>query len=328
MPANRSHIPTLEMARKWPHLEPIAEYLTDLNPCQIGLLIGYNCAQCLIPREVITPDGDGPYGQRTDLGWGIVGIVDSYHSEFDPIGVSHRIVTKEIPHVAQDSQNPVMFSLKTKVKKVISSDILRLMEQNLVDQVLNSVPYSQEDKKFLSILENGVKFQDGHYVLPLPFRSQNPSLPNNKIVALRRLKSLTRRFDNDISFRLHYFSFMKDLIDNGHAERVVKSAEQGVQNTVWYIPHHGVYHPQKPDKIRVVFDCSATFENTSLNSHLLQGPDLTNMLVGVICRFRKEPVAVICDIEQMFYQFRVSPEHRDYLRFLWWDTEDYTREPI
>ena len=52
------------------------------------------------------------------------------------------------------------------------------------------------------------------------------------------------------------------------------------------------------------------------------------MLVGVICRFRKEPVAVVCDIEQMFYQFRVSPEHRDYLRFLWWDTEDYTREPI
>ena len=103
MPANRSHIPTPEMTRKWPHLEPIAEYLTDLNPCQIGLLIGYNCAQCLIPREVITPDGDGPYGQRTDLGWGIVGIVDSYYSENDTIGVSHRIVTKEIPLVAQDS---------------------------------------------------------------------------------------------------------------------------------------------------------------------------------------------------------------------------------
>ena len=129
--------------------------------------------------------------KRTDLGWGIVGIVDPYHSENDPIGISHRIVTKEIPLVAQDFQNPVMFSLKTKVKEVISSDILRLMEQNLVDPVLNSVPNSQEDKKFLSILENGVKFQDGHYVLPLPFRSKNPSLPNNKIVALRRLKTLT-----------------------------------------------------------------------------------------------------------------------------------------
>ena len=78
---------------------------------------------------------------------------------------------------------------------MISSDILRLMEQNLVDPVLNSVPYSQEDKKFLFILENGVKFQGRHYVHL--FRSQNPSLPNNKIVAHRRLKTLTRWFDND-----------------------------------------------------------------------------------------------------------------------------------
>ena len=327
MPANRSHIPTPEMARMWPHLEPIAEYLTDLKPCQIGLLIGYNCAQCQIHREVITPSGEGPFGQRTDLGWGIVGVVDPYHSENDPIGVSHRIITKEIPLAAPDSQNSVMFSLKTKVKEVISSDILRLMEQNLVDPVLISVPYSQEDKEFLSILENGVKFQDGHYVLPLPFRNENPSLPNNKTVALKRLKTLTRRFDNDAKFRLDYFSFMQSLIDNGHAERVVEPVKQGVQNAVWYIPHHGVYHPQKPDKIRVVFDCSATFENTSLNSHLLQGPDLTNKLLGVICRFKREPVAVMCDIEQMFYQFKVIPEHRDYLSFLWWDTEDYTKEP-
>ena len=25
----------------------------------------------------------------------------------------------------------------------------------------------------------------------------------------------------------------------------------------WYIPHYSVYHPQKPDKIRVIFDCSS-----------------------------------------------------------------------
>ena len=81
-------------------------------------------------------------------------------------------------------------------------------------------------------------------------------------------------------------------------------------------PYHGVYHPQKPDKIRVVFDCSASFGSESLNAHLLQGPNLTNRLIGVICRFRQEPVAVMCDIEQMFYQFRVSTEHCEYLRFL------------
>ena len=83
----------------------------------------------------------------------------------------------------------------------------------------------------------------------------------------------------------------------------------------------------KPDKIRVVFDCSVTFKGQSLNDHLLQGPDLTNSLVGVVCRFRKEPIAFICDVEQMFHQFKVDTRHRDFLRFLWWDGGDYDARP-
>ena len=328
MPANRAHIPTPEMARMWPHLEPIADQLMELNPCQIGLLIGYNCPRCLIPREVIAPVTDGPFGQKTDLGWGIVGVVDACCAENDTIGVSHRIITREVHSYVPDSQNCVMFSLKTKVKEVMSSDILKLMEQDIIDPMLNQVAYSQEDIKFLSILEKGIKFQDGHYELPLPFRNGSPVLQNNKSVALKRLNALTRRFESDAKFRQDYFGFMQNLLSNGHAERVTDSDEEGIRNSVWYIPHHGVYHPQKPDKIRVVFDCSASFEGESLNSYLLQGPDLTNKLIGVLCRFRQEPIAVMCDIEQMFYQFRVVPEHRNYLRFLWWDSDDYTKKPV
>ena len=42
----------------------------------------------------------------------------------------------------------------------------------------------------------------------------------------------------------------------------------------WYLPHHAVLHPQKPGKVRVVFDCSATFNGKSLNQQLRRGPDL------------------------------------------------------
>ena len=87
---------------------------------------------------------------------------------------------------------------------------------------------------------------------------------------------------------------------------------------MWYLPHHGVYHPKKPGKIRVVFDCSAKFQGVSLNDCLLQGPDLTNSLVGVLTRFREDPVAFMADVESMFHQVIVPPEQYDYLRFLWW----------
>lgn len=30
----------------------------------------------------------------------------------------------------------------------------------------------------------------------------------------------------------------------------------------------------------------------------------------------------------MFNQLKVTPECRDYLRFLWWESEDFSREPV
>lgn len=60
---------------------------------------------------------------------------------------------------------------------------------------------------------------------------------------------------------------------------------------------------------------------------LLQGPDLNNSLIGVLMRFREEPVAVVADIESMFHQVRVDPEDCDALRFLWWPSGDLSQSP-
>jgi hypothetical protein len=64
IPANRSHIPTLEKARSWAHLECISDVLMPIQDCEIGLLIGYNCSRALVPREVLLPAEDGPFGQE------------------------------------------------------------------------------------------------------------------------------------------------------------------------------------------------------------------------------------------------------------------------
>ena len=95
----------------------------------------------------------------------------------------------------------------------------------------------------------------------------------------------------------------------------------------WYIPHHGVYHPEKPNKLRVVFDCSCQYGRTSLNKELLQEPNHTSLLIGVLSRFRKEPVAFIADIETVFYQVRVPESKMSYLRLLWWQDGNADNDP-
>ena len=63
--------------------------------------------------------------------------------------------------------------------------------------------------------------------------------------------------------------------------------------------------PNKPGKILVVLDLSAEHHGVSINKELLPGPDLTNQIVGVLLRFREEPIAVTGKIEAMFHQVKV-----------------------
>lgn len=108
-------------------------------------------------------------------------------------------------------------------------------------------------------------------------------------------------------------------MQRGNAEKVPKN---GIEGETWYLPHHGVFHPKK-----VVFDCSARFEGHFLNNHLLQGPDLINSLNGILIRFRRHPIAIMCDIEKMYHQFHVPESDRDFLRFLWWSCGDLKQPP-
>ena len=148
------------------------------------------------------------------------------------------------------------------------------------------------------------------------------TLPNNRWMAVKRSESLKRKFLRDPKFHEDYTNFLNGMISKGHARKVKSKYKLGDS---WFIPHHGVYHPTKR-KIRVVFDCSAESNGTSLNKQLLQGPDLTNQLVGVLIRFRQERIAFMADIEAMFYQVMIPEDQRRYVQFLWWPNGDYHKE--
>ena len=328
MPMDRSHIPTSATAMEWPHLQHIAHELPPLMDCDVGLLIGYNCPQALTPREVIAHESHGPFGQRTDLGWGIVGLTRPVQVDGDIIGVSHRVMTAEDPTSERKVQGNSIIVLRSSVKEVFQPmHAAKLLELDF-NETANGDPtkLSFDDQNFLKTISQGIHMaENGHLEMPLPFKSQSLNLPANRSAAEKRLGQLARRFERSPKYQEDYTKFMANIIEKGHAE-LVPSGEIPAQ-PAWYIPHHGVYHPKKPDKLRVVFDCSAKYHGESLNDHLLQGPDLTNTLIGVLCRFRRHPVALMCDIESMFHQFFINAEHRNYLRFLWWENGHTEKEP-
>ncbi|KAI3370835.1 hypothetical protein L3Q82_007361 [Scortum barcoo] len=170
---------------------------------------------------------------------------------------------------------------------------------------------SMEDLEFLKIMEAEC-YQDSSksWVAPLPFRSLRQRLPNNRKQAFDRLVSLRRSLEKRPQMKADFLEFMEKMLKKAHAE-VAPPVQPGQE--CWYLPLFGVYHPRKPNKIRVVFDSSASCEGVSLNDVLLTSPDLNNSLLGVLMRFRKEQVAITADIEHMFHCFVVKEDHRNLL---------------
>ncbi|KAI2655935.1 Heat-inducible transcription repressor HrcA [Labeo rohita] len=121
------------------------------------------------------------------------------------------------------------------------------------------------------------KYSNNSWVVPLPFKCPCPHLPNNRHQALKRLMSLKRNLQRKPVTREHFLSFMDKIFKNGHAELAPPLGEREEQ---WYLPTFGVYHPKKPNQIRVVFDSSAQHSGISLDDVLLTGPDLNNTLLG------------------------------------------------
>jgi len=88
----------------------------------------------------------------------------------------------------------------------------------------------------------------------------------------------------------------------------------------WYLSHFPIVKKDRSTtKVRIVFDASAKCNNAALNDIIHQGPKLQNDLFHVLLRFRKYPIALACDIAEMYLRVELYPKDRPYHRFLWGD---------
>ena len=92
-------------------------------------------------------------------------------------------------------------------------------------------------------------------------------------------------------------------------------------NYVHYLLHRLVVRGERETtKVRVVFDASAKYRSfPSLNELLGLGPCLPPHLFDILIRFRLGKIALISDLKQAFLQIQIDTEHRDFLRFLWYN---------
>lgn len=105
----------------------------------------------------------------------------------------------------------------------------------------------------------------------------------------------------------------KDGAVIGYSNKLARPPVGPARAYGYYIPHHAV-----DPKFRVVFNASAeTTTGQSLNDIQHKESRVQDVLLYILMRFRQYPIAVTADVEKMFRQILVDPEHRRWQQVLW-----------
>ena len=187
-----------------------------------------------------------------------------------------------------------------------SSDVLTKDELQAMELIKTKMSYNAENRRFTT----GLLFRE------------TPRILNNYYSAKARLDALYQKLKKEPTHIKLYTKALQEFKEKGVIERIVDArAADSSRDTVCYLPHRGIYCPDRiSTKMRPVFDASArTVTGNSLNDFILPGPKLHKNLLGIQLRFRMHKYCIVSDIKNMFHSIKINENDRDFMRFLWYD---------
>ena len=288
---------------RWKHLQDLP--IPDCTQGKIEVLLGANVLEAVLQKEVRVGDVGQPVAIRTAFGWTITGSVTDFIPE----------TTREVMCIEHTDGDEQLVEIIRQWWATESFGTLSGADNS-----------SREDTIAQALLESTAKKCGDRYEVGILWRNPEVTMPQNKIMAVRRLQSLEKNLLRHPEKAKAYQEAVQSYIEKGHARKVPKEELNGNSSRKrWFLPHHAVTNPKKK-KIRVVFDAAAVYHGKSLNSELLKGPDLLQNLTGILLRFRQEKIALVADIEEMFHQIRIIEDDQPAMSFLWRNLDTF-REP-
>ncbi|XP_043069090.1 uncharacterized protein [Drosophila bipectinata] len=248
------------------------------------ILIGLDHAYLGVPFRTKSYGSGGPFAADTALGWVVYGPVNGKPSS--------PLLSSCLLAVPQDDLLEKMVSDYFETENFGAKPV-QPVAAGRVD--LEPSVGDSGDARALSTLEKTTKRVGQRYETGLLWKDDEVRLPESYSMDLRRLVNIERKMKRDVDFASAYIRIMDDYVKKGYARRLEAQEVQRFQKgKVWYLPHFGVENPNKPGKIRLLFDAAAKVDGA--------------------------------DIKEMFHQVLMQPKDRCAQRFLWRDGDDQ-REP-
>ena len=165
--------------------------------------------------------------------------------------------------------------------------------------------------------ENLHQTNEEYYETRMPWKKDAVKLPNNRDLAIKRLKSTTTRLKK-LKILEQYNDIMKEQINEGILEMV---PEKPTGEIIHYFPHQAVIKENaESTKMRVVYDYSARkdTQSPSLNDCLEVRPSLQPLIFDILIQNLMNKLCVLADIKKAFLQIRIHEMDRDAQRLIWY----------
>ncbi|XP_065079701.1 uncharacterized protein LOC135702570 [Ochlerotatus camptorhynchus] len=298
-----------EIQRKYPYLAglPLESY-HNVSP---RILIGLDHAR--LGHAIKSREGKDhePIAVKTRLGWMVFGNCAGKEEATRYVNY-HSVQTCECNRDPDEDLHKI-------VKSHFSLDSLGVVKP---DKLL----VSHQDQRAQMLLETLTRRTADRYESGLLWKYDNVRLPDSQPMALKRWRCLDNRMTKDPVLAEALKAKIDDHVRKGYVRKLTVEELQTPRSQVWYLPIFPVVNPNKPSKMRLVWDAAATVHGVSLNSVLLKGPDQLTSLLSVLVQFREFRVAVSGDIREMFHQVKMRENDQHCLRFFWKD-DDQATEP-
>ncbi|VDL79031.1 unnamed protein product [Nippostrongylus brasiliensis] len=187
---------------------------------------------------------------------------------------------------------------------------------------ISSEENSQDEKanNYLEQYAKSISFESGYVVAPFPLKENVADLSDNYPVAARRLMALQVQLSTNSELRSWYCKIINDYIASDVIEVVTTD---NTSLSKYYMPHSGVWRPEKAKPLRIVFDASSKKKGElSLNDVVFKGESFVKKIHDILITSRSSNIILICDIEAAFTQIRLDESHKDLCRFLWLNDVD------
>jgi DNA-binding transcriptional regulator YiaG len=291
---------------KWKHLQRV-EFPPLGSKREVDMLIGVDYAYLHCARQEVHGEEGQPIARLTPLGWTCVG----------PLTSTRETSFHSLYSFFQRDETCIYDQICTNLQRFWEIETVKTEEQ----------PLSKQDQQVLSKVKNSLSYKDGSYTVEIPWIAEEKklALPVNYEMAKRRLIATEQRLAREPEIATNYQKCVEKYIDKMYVKKVDVTKQDSTKR--WFLPHFPIVRMDKSTtKVRIVFDASATHKGISLNNAINTGPKLQQELTAVLLRFRKNPVAIICDIEEMYLRIKINEHDQGYFSFLWRDL-DTNREP-